>query len=221
MRLETNTELRSVTVIILLKRFLNFMICFVMLQNLNGGDNITLRSNRWEFLSELKYYEDARVHQPVEYSIIPVCLRVASRNKEYMRGVTQIGSITEIASKWIIFQEVNVQGGRCIAFLLYKTSTDGQWKVYKVEGAKCTHSVCTVADSIIEEIINSVGTTNVVDYSKYYVADGDVAYISVFRGSEIQHCAVYYPERSSRTDGKNFVSLSSLVLKLKNVVAAK
>lgn len=200
--------------------FLIELVMFIALvHNVSGGGDIISGQKQWEFMSELQYYKDIAAHEAVGFSVIPAYMQVASYDREYMRRIKELGALMDRASGWILLQEIHVEAGRFRALFVYKTDADRQWRASRIEGEKSTDSGPITSNKQMEEWLGGLGDSSCYDFSKYEIRDGEVAFITVFKGGKLQRFAVYCAGYKSPPDDKRYVFLSSLVSQLKIIAA--
>lgn len=81
----------------------------------------------WSLNADASYYNAKRTEYPVDYSVLPAYITAAASNGKYSALVDEYAKIIAKSSRWILLQEINVEGSSFSAALLYIPDKDKTW----------------------------------------------------------------------------------------------
>jgi hypothetical protein len=152
----------------------------------------------WTLDQDAEYFGALRTHMPADYSVLSAYVTAAASNSAYSATVRDAFKAIAGANRWVLLQEINVEGASFTASLLYISPHDNAAYVtaFGVVGGKVyrRQRQPLVRRQTVEELFREIPSSDNVDYSESKIMDGTAAYITGYASGKLRRSAIYEPE---------------------------
>ena len=177
----------------------------------------------WSLNADANYYNAKRAEFPVDYSVLPAYITAAASNGTYSALVDEHAKLIAKSPRWILLQEINIEGASFSAALLYTSVDEKTWHAVTfgvVGGSPFRNKIRIVRNrQLVEALSAEVQSHENIDFSASKVMDGTAAFITIYSQGALNRLAVYEPLSSKSSGGSKtpYQSLSQLVEEIKGV----